>query len=238
MNSTGNLPYYLRIRNELQERILRGRLTPGDKLPAEEELAKQFGVSPSTVKRAIGLLVADGLVERTPGKGTFVGRLSSSKVPLRSFTEEMRERGLRPGRRLIRQEVVRATGELAWHLDVPENSELYAIDTLRTANEIPIALDATYIPRAVCPDLLQHDLALMSPEAILEKQYQIMILQADEYVSARLATEEEASLLALSCPQVLITVERTLEGVGQQRLVYNRTAYCADRYILHFQLRR
>ena len=61
----GSLPHYLAIKNELERRIISGQLKAGDRFPSEEELSQEFNVSTSTVKRAIGVLVADGLVERT-----------------------------------------------------------------------------------------------------------------------------------------------------------------------------
>ena len=55
MSSPAKLPHYLAIKNELEKRILSGQLGAGQKFPSEEELSKEFSVSSSTVKRAIGV---------------------------------------------------------------------------------------------------------------------------------------------------------------------------------------
>ncbi len=61
MTRSRKLPFYLEIKNTLEERILLGgQLAPGERFPSEDDLSKEFGVSPSTVKRAIAVLVSDG----------------------------------------------------------------------------------------------------------------------------------------------------------------------------------
>ena len=56
----------------LRERILRGELVPGAKLPPHLELAAEFGVAPMTVRQVLGRLEEEGLVSRQPGRGTYV----------------------------------------------------------------------------------------------------------------------------------------------------------------------
>lgn len=238
MTNPGKLPHYLLIKDELEKRILSGQLTQGRKFPSEEDLSKEFGVSTSTVKRAIGVLVSNGLLERTPGRGTFVNT-ARMQMPLRSFTEEMRDRGLVAGSRLLDKTMITAGGELAWHLDVLEGSQLFFIYRLRTANDTPVALEETYIPKTLCPDLLENDLSIVSLERLLEERYHLILVRAEEYVTARLATETESNLLGgFADAPVVLTVERKIEGLSKQRVMYNRTLYRADRYILHFDLAR
>lgn len=66
---------YHQVAGLLRDQILSGELEPGAKLPPELELAEQYDLSRGTIRQAILLLVAEGLVERIQGKGTFVRRL-------------------------------------------------------------------------------------------------------------------------------------------------------------------
>ena len=68
------LPRYVQIRDELMRRICARAWSAGDALPAEDRLAAEFGVSLGTLRRALEVLVADGIVERIHGRGTFVTR--------------------------------------------------------------------------------------------------------------------------------------------------------------------
>src|SRR3954451_10518527 len=73
---------------------------PGSPAPSERELVHHFGVARMTVRQALDALVAEGLLERVPGRGTFVARARlDTQSRLSSFTEEMERRGLRPNAR-------------------------------------------------------------------------------------------------------------------------------------------
>lgn len=63
---------YEQIVQQIEDSILKGHLKPGDQLPAERELAQQFGVSRTAVREAVKALREKGLVEAYSGRGTFV----------------------------------------------------------------------------------------------------------------------------------------------------------------------
>ncbi len=66
------IPLYTRVSSIIQNKILSSQYEPGDKIPTEDELVEYFGVSKITIRNALALLEADGLIYRTRGKGTFV----------------------------------------------------------------------------------------------------------------------------------------------------------------------
>ena len=72
VDKSKRLPLYLQLSESLERRIKDGDLKPGDSLPPENELSKQLGVSPVTVKNGLKLLVDKGLIRRISGRGTFV----------------------------------------------------------------------------------------------------------------------------------------------------------------------
>lgn len=72
-------PKYMKLKEQLLSWIAGGRYRPGDKLPSENELAEQFGLSRQTVRQSIGELVQEGWLVREQGKGTFVGRLGAER---------------------------------------------------------------------------------------------------------------------------------------------------------------
>lgn len=71
-------PVYIQIHNQLRQNIEDGEWKVGDKIPAERELANDFGVSRMTLRQAIQALVDEGILERRVGSGTFV---ANRKVP-------------------------------------------------------------------------------------------------------------------------------------------------------------
>ncbi len=73
---------YNRLYNLLHDQIVSGRYKPGDKLPPERELCDTFGVSRITCRHALSMLQDQGLVERFPGRGTFITKIHPHKVPI------------------------------------------------------------------------------------------------------------------------------------------------------------
>lgn len=72
--SSGLVPRYRQIVNELRDAMTRGSLAPGSALPSESELMVEHSVSRATVRRALEVLESDGLISTHPGKGRYVRR--------------------------------------------------------------------------------------------------------------------------------------------------------------------
>lgn len=73
-NDQGSQPMYLRIYDSILADISSGKLSPGDRVPSEKELSSRFSVSRITSKHALELLAGNKIIERFPGKGSFVAR--------------------------------------------------------------------------------------------------------------------------------------------------------------------
>lgn len=72
MNSRSPQPLHTRLRDGIQAQLIDGLLRPGDKLPSERVLQDELGVSRSTVRQALNVLIQDGFLQSQPGSGTFV----------------------------------------------------------------------------------------------------------------------------------------------------------------------
>ena len=106
------------------------------------------------------------------------------------------------------------------------------------ADNTPVAVDHIYIPAGLCPNLFSHNLAGVDVERLLDEDYHLSLVHA-EIRHRRMATPVETELLGPGEDNlVILVVERQIDGVGDQRVMYNRTFYRADRYILHFNLKR
>ncbi|MDV7089551.1 GntR family transcriptional regulator [Rhodococcus sp. IEGM 248] len=82
-------PAHRRLSHALREQIAAGHFDGGRQLPTELELAETYVVSRQTVRRAFYDLVADGLVYRVPGRGTFVSELGSRRLRRLGAIEEL-----------------------------------------------------------------------------------------------------------------------------------------------------
>ena len=136
------------ISEDIEMDIETGRLARGDRLPSEMALAAQFGVNRHTLRRAINELTQKGLLEATPGRGTFVrgDRIAYPIGRSTRFTQAIAEIGHEPGGRLLGYETLEATAFVAEMLAIQGASEVVQLEYLRAANALPICVSTAWFP--------------------------------------------------------------------------------------------
>lgn len=233
------VPLYLQLKAAIASRIAHGELHPHDKLPSERELCRDFGVSRMTVRQALSILTQEGLVYTQPGKGIFVAEPSSDldvRVSLAGFSEDIRRTGARPSSILLEARLCQATPELAKALQVAKGEEVVRVERLRMVNNVPLVLQTAYLPHRLCPNILQHNLAVESLIHILEKEYGLHLVRAEQVVRAGLARPRELELLGLSDPAPVLNMERTTYLDSGEIIEFSQSTYCGEWYKLHFEL--
>ena len=235
LNKDASVPLYAQLHDLLRERVLSGELPANSQLPSERELCRTYGVSRITVRRAMAQLLSDGLICTQVGKGTYVAqaRLQEELRPLSSFTEDMRRRGLVPTSHVLGQGVMRADALQAAILRVPEGTEVIALRRLRLANDVPIALQLSWLPHQLCPGLLRHDLAQRSLYDVLAREYHLRLTRAETDIEAALADAEEAKLLQLARPAAVLISRQTTYLESEAVIEFTRSVFRGDRYVLH-----
>src|SRR3954465_11001181 len=159
-NPESAIPLYFQIERDLASSITSGALAPGSQLPSEEELVQKYGVSRTTVRKAIQELERLQLIEIRRGKGTFVreAKLTQELTALTGFVEDMVAIGLKPSARLVGTWTVRATEGVARQLRLPIGTEVMQIKRVRIADDVAISLDETYLPLVLGRKVVEDDL--------------------------------------------------------------------------------
>ena len=198
LTKTEGVALYVQIRETLRQQIRNGQLEPGQKLPAEDELAAQFGVSRMTVRQGISDLIDEGVLYRRRGVGTFVAQFHVERDHnrLTNFLETAQAAGFAAEVRLLSREVVPARMTVAKALALQETEPVIRIQTLRLANGMPITVYDEYVPYRLYPQLLQEDLRSRPAWQILES-HGYTIKRAVQRIEARLADTDIASLLEI-----------------------------------------
>jgi len=145
-----NLPD--RVRDSLLSDLFSNVYAAGDRLPNEDELAARFEVSRATIREAVRGLVEAGYLVRRHGSGTFVTALPRHRHTLNanlSYTAMIREAGLEPGRRLIRQLLRPATSDEAAALALAPAEPVLLVERIRTADGRPVVYSTDRIPAAL-----------------------------------------------------------------------------------------
>lgn len=151
LRRTARQPKYLRIHDDLAERIATGRWPVGSPLPSQRELADEFGVSIMTLRQALQLLADDGLIDTRHGSGTFVAaRYSYDLGHLRSFAADLAAQGARVTTRLLGAQVVTPPEPVAARLGSPD--EVLRLRRLRRVGTRPLIVQVSYLPVPLAPE--------------------------------------------------------------------------------------
>ncbi len=235
---TSKLPFYHQLHEILRAKIVRGDWQPGSMIPTESEIVQQYKVSRITARAALDELVQEGLIYRERGRGTFVAQPTFEKtmMRIRSFTDDMQQRGLKPQTKVLNQELLPAPAEIAEKLGVPEKEELGRIERLRMAGDEPLAIEESFLIHRTCPGILSHDFAHESLREALAQEYGIRWSRATQHIRAILAPPQTAALLGVKPKSALLYVERVSYDEQNIPREFLRIMYRGDRYVLYNEL--
>lgn len=230
---------YLQIKDVLIERIQTGAWKSNTLIPTEQALIKEFGVSRTTIRQAITILVQNGLLEKKQGHGTIVKphQLVGNLGQLKGFAEEVMEKGQVPSSKVIRAEFKHNLFHESEMLQVAEGSPILLVERIRFADETPVALERTCWPESIGKLLIQHDLNEAKYYEILEN-YQIYLSKAQERITAINATLDEADSLAIRPGEALLEMTRLSYGLNDHLIEYTKTKYRSDQYHYNIELKR
>lgn len=234
------VPIYAQIRRQLEELIASGALKEGDLLPGEPQLAEDLGVSKMTVRQAIYELVAEGLLERQRGRGTFVCSPSVSlQLPFfTSFTQDMRHRGYVPRTVLLTVAQVAASKRQAERLRIEPGSKLVRITRLRFADELPMVFETVLIIDERFPDIIAKLRETESRYDVYEQGYGVRPARAEQTLEAVIVTAEEASHLGVSASAPALMIEGVLYDQDDRPIEIMKSVYRADRYKVYLERTR
>lgn len=214
-------------------RALVAGAAPGSPAPSERELVHRFGVARMTVRQAMDALVVEGLLERIPGRGTFVARPRRTASTLTSFSEEMARRGLLAESQTLLARREQAGPGVARALNLTEGDAVIHWRRLRRADGLPMCLEDAYLNEVLIPGFLQSGMPTSLYDALESRG--LRPTWAEDSITADVVSEEEAEHLALSPGDPVLRHSR--RGLAGEKVVeVSRTVYRADRYTMWLQV--
>lgn len=236
------LPKYYQLKDILLRKIEDGDWQPEESIPSERELEEIYGVSRTTIRKALDILVSKGYLYREHGRGTFVAfpRLQQSLHTLTSFTEDMRRRGMEPGQRILMVDCIQPSRRIRQALSLRSDIELVLrVERLRLGNDEPVGIHDVYLPLCDKDPITADELARSgSLYALLQAKYNLTVADADESLESTVADEREAELLHISQGSPLLLIERISRLESGRPIEFVRMLYRADRYKYYVHLSR
>lgn len=233
-------PIYLQVKDLLMKKIISEEYPQGSQLPSERELSVQYGISRMTARSALTELVREGYAFRSHGKGTFASssRIERDFVKLAGFTQLIKEKGLRPGSRVLSVKEQEPTKSIADALGITLDQNVYYIERLRYGNDVPIALEHTYVPAAIFQGLLEHDFNVESLFGIIETEYNRKLKYATQWLSITKANSYESKVLDIEVNSPLFMLVGTTYDENDVAVEYTKSLNRGDRCVYYSELWR
>ena len=227
-------PLYVQLMEELETSIRNGVYKPGDKIMTEAEMAKEYGVSLITVRKAVGSLMEKGLVVRKQGKGTFVTKpkFSRNMRKLQSFTEMCEQMGVKPGARVLENRLTAADKKVSDRLGIEPGSNVVYISRLRLADGEPVQVEKSYFPLKYA-FLLDEDLNNGSMFECLKEKAGAKVASSEKMIELCRATAEEAALMDVKKGEYLLFVQSTAYDENGEPMYAGIQLINGDRFSLY-----
>lgn len=223
------LPLYYQLREQLREKILAGEWTYGQELPSETKLCNEYHLSRATVKQAFDGLVADGMIVRRQGRGTFVNykKVTYSILEEPNLYYQLEQEGASQTALVLEQGRVPASQELAKLLEIPSGSSLCHFKRIRKIDGIPMLIQNVFIPEEFEKGLLSQDLTAISFHRYLEEQNQFRLDEFHINIEAVILGAEDSALLDIDQPTAGFFFKTIFQN-QDRKVMYNERVFRGD----------
>ncbi len=228
--SESKLPLYHQVSNLLLAEITEGKYELGGYIPSERELIEYFQVSRITIRRALDILVAQGVLAREQGKGTVVAKNPAKQTvtQLMGSLESIVDMGEKTHARVLDAVYENAGKNIAQSLNVAAEDEILKVTRIRISNRGPFAYLNNWLKKSIGECL---DLNSLAERPILSqlKEKKRMPQTADQVIRATLCPPDVAEALETHVGSPLLEVFRIYYLNGEPEMVL-RSLYRSDRY--------
>jgi GntR family transcriptional regulator len=231
LNPESPLPLYRQLADLLADRIRRGDYPPGDRLPAETRLARDFRIGRPTVRQALDNLVRGGLLERRRGAGTFV-RPPRAEVDLFSLAGTLsafQERGLDLTTRLLRS--VRLVRVPRGGANPFAGTRAYQLERLSLVDGEPVLLEALWLHAEIFRGLEREDLAGRSLSGVVAERYGLRPCGGRQTFRIGTLGGARGAALAVTPETPVLVVERRLDFPRAPGAIYAELFCRTDRFV-------
>jgi GntR family transcriptional regulator len=236
INRASSRPLYLQVKEGLEFWILAGlrddSLSPGDRLPSENELSKALQISSITIKRALDELRRQGLIQRIQGRGSFVtgqSRLTFDLPRMFSLTAYTENSGMRPSRRILEMNEQVVAPDIAKALQISARERVIRLVRLRLVNQIPVAVDTSYLPLKPLRDLIHVYNDSLSLYELMASRYSCEVVKTHDVLVPVLIKPFESDELEVPVGTLGVMIERIGFDLHDRPLEFTRMIFRGDR---------
>jgi len=235
------LPLYQRLRDDLLQRIAGGEWGPGDAIHTEAELTQKYGLATGTVRKAIDMLVSEGVLTRAQGKGTYVRRPDFTTSLFRFFRFRTKSgHDVRPAAKVVSRTVRLPPAQVRQALAMGEGeAEGIFLSRLRLIEDRPVLAEEIWLPKALFEPLVELKLKdfgdLLYP--LYESACKQVVASARERLTVETASRSIADRLTIPTGAPVIVVHRVAFSFGGTPIEWRCTRGSADGFQYEVDIR-
>ncbi len=237
-------PLYQQIKESILAKIRSGEWSVGSRIPSENQLVAEMGISRMTINRALRELTQEGVLARLQGVGTFVREPArqASLLELKNIADEIRERGHRHSAKVIEKKACQATPEIASRFEHEMggdsacdcNREVFHVVLVHREDSVPMQIEDRYVNPEVAPEFLDQDFTRVTPTEYLLQIAPVSHLE--HVVRAVMPDPAQQEILDVGAGEPCLVLDRRSWSWGRIASVV-RLTYPASRYELRGRYR-
>jgi len=231
-------PLYKQVYDLLVSRLVDNHWKASEPLPSEHALAAELGVSQGTVRKALNQMVAEQLLCRRQGKGTYVAehRQESSLYRFFRFKESGGE-NLIPETKVNRVESREAKEKESKALSLNEGDSVCQMVRVRSLHGKPTILERVTQPLSIFPGIDKLDDLPNSLYSLYQEKYGVSIVSVKEEVRATTLKADQAELLGLEEGLPVLLVERASISIDGRVVEWSQAVCSTEKYVYAVSLR-
>jgi len=222
-------PKYYVVKRHLLDLI--STMPPGSLLPTERVLTVELGTSRTTVRQALSELVGEGRLVRRQGSGTYVAEPKITwPLQMNSFTAQAEATGYSASTQLLDASRDRADEVVANRLSIKLGASVFRLERLRLVDDTPMAVETSHLSATRFPGLITHLRKTKSLYEVLEHEYGVRPIVADETIETAAASPRDAELLLTDTGAPMLVLTRHSFDADGEPVEWVRSWYRGDRY--------
>lgn len=238
--AAGPIPLYHQLEQDIAARIGDGEFAAGQMLPTEEQFCRQYGVSRITVRKALDTLMAQGLIVRRRGVGSFVAerRVGVHAIHLSGSLDEFLTSAYQLTPKVISLGVQCAPAEVADHFGLSPRGHVLRLELISFGEDGPLAHALFYFRQEVDAVLTVEDLSHREPVIrTLERKLGIRIARATQVIDPAAASRDTAKYLGLKVGTPVLRTSRCYFTADGELVEIAQLLHHPDRYRYEVDLR-
>ncbi|TYR79334.1 GntR family transcriptional regulator [Priestia megaterium] len=227
-----SIPIYLQIVEQLRQIVTCSIEENREKIYTDSELMEMFGVSRWTIQRAVQVLVAERILKRVKGRGTFITYYEKLEDNLESLDKFVNECYQNPEvqRELLVKKIVPCPTWVADKLRIKPFEDVIYIKCLQLVKDVPAVVDNHYMQLKFGQKISDEEFINTSLIHIFSKKFNVNIIKSDIEIEARLADKEIAELLDIQEGSPVLYRYSDLKAEGFGCVVAGNSFFRADKY--------